>query len=74
MYRGDAELEPTRHTYQSEDYMQQVLAFTLEEGATVGVSDRIGGFRAHMLCDRGRPAWSARTSPGVALAAARIAR
>ena len=37
VYRGDEELEVTRTTYQSEDYVQQVLAFELDEGATVRV-------------------------------------
>ena len=37
VYRGDDEVELTRHTYQSEDYVQQVLAFMLEEGETVRV-------------------------------------
>lgn len=37
VYRGDEELEVTRHTYQSEDFIQQVLDFVLEEGATVRV-------------------------------------
>ena len=37
VYRGAEELEVTRSTYQSEDYIQQVLGFVLDEGATVRV-------------------------------------
>ena len=37
VYRGEEELEVIRHTYQSEDYVQQVLELELDEGATVRV-------------------------------------
>ena len=36
-YRGAEELEVARSTFQSEDYIQQVLALDLEEGATARV-------------------------------------
>jgi trehalose/maltose hydrolase-like predicted phosphorylase len=37
VYRGDEELDAVRSTYQSEDYIQQVLAFEVKNGATVRV-------------------------------------
>jgi trehalose/maltose hydrolase-like predicted phosphorylase len=37
VYRGEEELEVDRSTYQSEDYIQQVLAFDVHEGAPVRV-------------------------------------
>jgi trehalose-phosphatase len=37
VYRGADELEATRTTYQTEDYIQQVLSFELQQGATVRV-------------------------------------
>lgn len=37
VYRGEEELEVDRRTYQAEDYIQQVLAFDVHEGAPVRV-------------------------------------
>jgi trehalose/maltose hydrolase-like predicted phosphorylase len=37
VYRGEEELEVNRSTYQTEDYIQQVLAFDVHEGAPVRV-------------------------------------
>jgi trehalose/maltose hydrolase-like predicted phosphorylase len=50
VYRGAEELEVTRHTYQSEDYIQQVLVLDLDEGATVRVEKTVALYSSR---DRG---------------------
>ena len=49
-YSGDQELEVTRSTFQSEDYIQQVLAFEVEAGATARVEKNVAFYSSR---DRG---------------------
>jgi trehalose/maltose hydrolase-like predicted phosphorylase len=41
VFRGDEEVEVVRTTYQTEDYIQQVLAFTVEEAVTTRVEKSV---------------------------------
>ena len=50
VYHGAEELEVTRSTYQSEDYIQQVLAFELREGMTIRVEKLVAFYSSR---DRG---------------------
>jgi trehalose-phosphatase len=50
VYCGDEELEVARSTYQSEDYIQQVLSLELQEGATVRVEKLVAVYSSR---DRG---------------------
>jgi trehalose/maltose hydrolase-like predicted phosphorylase len=49
-YRGAEELEVARSTFQSEDYIQQVLTLDLEEGATARVEKMVAFYSSR---DRG---------------------
>ncbi len=50
VFRGDDELEAARSTYQTEDYVQQVLSFSVTQGATVRVEKSIAFYSSR---DRG---------------------
>ena len=50
VYRGGEEVEVARSTYQSEDYIQQVLAFDVDEGTPVRVEKIVALYSSH---DRG---------------------
>jgi trehalose/maltose hydrolase-like predicted phosphorylase len=46
-FRDDEQVEPERSLYQMEDYIQQVLAFDVEEGATVRVEKIVAFYSSH---------------------------
>lgn len=50
VFRGDEEVEVVRTVYQTEDYIQQVLAFTVEEAVTTRVEKSVAFYSSR---DRG---------------------
>jgi trehalose/maltose hydrolase-like predicted phosphorylase len=50
VYRGGEEIELVRSVYQSEDYIQQVLAFEMHEGVTVRIEKAVAFYSSR---DRG---------------------